>query len=151
MSIAIKHRFVELIPKELEERVLYVSMEHAVAVHLCACGCSRKVVTPLAPVHWKLFFDGRTVSLTPSIGNHAFPCKSHYWIEQDRVRWSYAMSTTEVGAVRARSERLRQQFYGEKDDSLDEPRHENADAETSTPSRTNRKKHRRWWRRLFNL
>ncbi len=111
MNPVFPHRFVDVIPKEPDEGVLYVSIEHAVAVHLCACGCGRKVVTPLAPIHWKLIFDGSSVSLSPSIGNHAFPCKSHYWLENGRVRWSYEMSQQEVEAVRAKDKRQRAAFY----------------------------------------
>ena len=43
------HEFVEGIPERLEEGVLYVSILYATAMHLCACGCGREVVTPLTP------------------------------------------------------------------------------------------------------
>jgi hypothetical protein len=118
MNYDFPHKFVELIPKVLDEKILYISIEHAVAVHLCACGCAKKVVTPLAPIHWKLIFDGRSVSLSPSIGNHAFPCQSHYWIQQDRVRWSYQMSSKEIEIARVRAERMRHKFYGEDEKKL---------------------------------
>jgi hypothetical protein len=107
------HIFVEFIPKELDEGTLYVSMEHAVAVHLCACGCGSKVVTPLSPINWQLLFDGRAISLTPSIGNHAFACRSHYWIQRNRARWSWTMSPEEVEDVRAKDRRTRERFYGQ--------------------------------------
>lgn len=151
MNNAFPHMFVELIPKALEERILYVSIEHAVAVHLCACGCTRKVVTPLAPIHWKLIFDGRSVSLAPSIGNHAFPCKSHYWIEKDRVCWSRAMSPKEVAAVRARDERVRRQFYGEdkNENKVDTPAQTNAAHATPVITQTPTPQPRAWWRRLL--
>ena len=32
-------------------------------------------------------FDGRTISLNPSIGNWSYPCRSHYWIKGNRVVW----------------------------------------------------------------
>jgi hypothetical protein len=79
--------FVELMPKEIEDGVLYISMEYATAIHLCACGCGNKVVTPLSPKDWKLTFDGDSISLSPSIGNWNFDCKSHYWIKNNNVRW----------------------------------------------------------------
>lgn len=140
------HKFVELIPKTLNERVLYVSVEHAVAVHLCACGCARKVVTPLAPIHWKLMFDGRSVSLTPSIGNHAFPCKSHYWLERGKVRWSYEMSDEDVADVRAYAKRTQQQFYGHNQNKTDAPA-QPEQAPTTKGMQTI--KSRSWWRRLL--
>jgi hypothetical protein len=79
--------FVELMPNEIHDGVLYVSMEYATAVHLCACGCGNKVVTPLAPQGWKLTYDGESISLSPSIGNWNFSCQSHYWIVNNNVRW----------------------------------------------------------------
>lgn len=144
------HRFVETMPKTFDERVLYVSMEHAVAVHLCACGCGRKVVTPLAPIHWKLMFDGRSVSLEPSIGNHAFPCKSHYWIEEGKVRWSYEMSPHEVESMRAQDRRVREKFYDKNGGST---RMSSPEAPpTYSPSASlplQVTTPRAWWRRLF--
>src|SRR6202012_2637432 len=86
------------------------------SVHLCACACGWKVVTPLAPIHWKLVFDGRSVSLTPSIGNHAFPCKSHCWLEKGKERWLYEMSEEDVADVRESSKRNQRQFYDQRQD-----------------------------------
>lgn len=146
MNDTFPHRFVEFIPKTLEERVLYVSMEHAVAVHLCACGCARKVVTPLAPIHWKLIFDGRSVSLMPSIGNHAFPCKSHYWIDGGKVRWSYKMSDDDVVDVRAYAKRTQQQFYSQSQNELDVPTQPKQAPATKSIQTT---KSRSWWRWLL--
>src|SRR3954447_16703840 len=68
-------------------------MEYATAVHLCACGCGSKVVTPFGPPDWQLTFDG-TVTLSPSIGNGQLPCRSHYYIHQDQIRWVRKMSNT---------------------------------------------------------
>ncbi len=50
--------FVEFLPMNLEEGKLYISMKYCTAVHLCACGCGERVVTPLQPNGWKLSFDG---------------------------------------------------------------------------------------------
>jgi hypothetical protein len=69
------HRFVEDIPETLDPGVLYVSMRYATAVHLCCCGCEREVVTPFSPAQWKMTFDGEGVSLHPSIGSWALPCR----------------------------------------------------------------------------
>jgi hypothetical protein len=90
----IVHKFVEFIPETLEEGVIYITLEYGTALHKCACGCGREVVTPLSPNDWKLIFDGKTVSLYPSIGNWRFPCRSHYWIEKNQIvdanRWPFA-------------------------------------------------------------
>ena len=73
-EIALAHEFVEFIPDEIEERTLYVSMKFGTVVHKCCCGCGQEVVTPLGPTDWSLTFDGRTISLDPSIGNWGFAC-----------------------------------------------------------------------------
>ena len=59
-------------PDELEQGTIYVSIRFATASHLCCCGCGNKVVTPIRPTDWKLIFDGKTISLDPSIGNWSF-------------------------------------------------------------------------------
>lgn len=88
----LKHKFVEFIPRELEEGVIYISLHFATAVHLCACGCKNEVVTPFSPTDWKLIFEGDYISLSPSIGNWSFDCKSHYWIYRNKIikcrKWS---------------------------------------------------------------
>lgn len=86
----LSHTFVEFIPDEIEPGKLFVSMQYATASHKCCCGCGRDVVTPISPKDWQLTFDGRSISLTPSIGNWSYPCRSHYWIRQDRVVWDEA-------------------------------------------------------------
>src|SRR5712664_1055270 len=94
----LSHNFVRSVPEALEQGVLYVSIEYATAIHRCCCGCGKEVVTPLSPRDWKLTFDGETVSLHPSIGNWSFPCRSHYWIKQDRVEWVPAISVKSTSA-----------------------------------------------------
>ncbi|MCA0447324.1 MAG: hypothetical protein LCH54_13955 [Bacteroidetes bacterium] len=84
----IQHKFVEFIPDFLEEGVLYVSIEYCTAIHRCVCGCGNEVVTPLSPTDWKITFNGKTISLSPSIGNWNFDCKSHYWIVNNRIRYA---------------------------------------------------------------
>lgn len=80
-------KFVEYIPLELEEGVLYISMMYATATHLCACGCKQKVITPLSPQAWSLMYDGEGVTLSPSIGNYEQDCLSHYFIRKNHVIW----------------------------------------------------------------
>ena len=84
---SISHEFVHHIPPRdhMEHGVVYVSIAFATAVHLCCCGCSNEVVTPLDPDQWQLTFDGKSISLYPSIGNWSFDCKSHYWIRRNQV------------------------------------------------------------------
>lgn len=72
--------FVDHIPSVLEENVLYISKIYSCAVHKCLCGCGMKTVTPLNKNGWQLSEANDKVSLSPSIGNFQFPCKSHYII-----------------------------------------------------------------------
>ena len=101
------HTFVEFIPEQLEEGRVYVSITYATAVHKCFCGCGREVVTPISPVHWQLIFDGKTISLDPSVGSWALPCQSHYFIRRNRVLWArrWSKDRIETGRARERAEK----------------------------------------------
>ncbi|MGW7824118.1 DUF6527 family protein [Streptomyces puniciscabiei] len=90
-STRLSHTFADHFPDRLQPGVLYVSIPFATAAHLCCCGCGNEVVTPLSPTDWKLTFDGKTISLHPSIGNWNFPCHSHYWIQHNQIRWAPAV------------------------------------------------------------
>lgn len=96
----LQHRFVEYIPERLEEGVLYVSLEYMTVTHLCCCGCGHEVSTTLSPSDWRLIFDGKTVSLEPSIGSWSLPCQSHYFITRNRVVWAPKWSRAEIEAGR---------------------------------------------------
>ncbi len=101
----LKPSFVNFIPDQLEAGVLYVSQRYATASHLCCCGCGLEVVTPLNPAKWQLTGQSDTVSLHPSVGNWSFPCKSHYVIEANGVKWAGAMSAAAIADVKARDRR----------------------------------------------
>jgi len=98
----IRPEFVEFVPKELKEGVLYISVPYSTTVHKCACGCGSKITLPISPVKWRLMYDGETTSLWPSVGNWSYPCQSHYWIEQNRIEWSSKWSREKIEAGRAR-------------------------------------------------
>jgi hypothetical protein len=79
--------YVEHMPEELQEGVLYISEIFQTAIHLCACGeCGRETVTPLSQ-GWTVTDDGGKITIRPSIGNWQMPCKSHYFITDGRVEW----------------------------------------------------------------
>ena len=82
-----QHKFVDIIPEDIEENVLYISLKYNVTKHLCPCGCGSEIVASLGPDRWKLSYDGKTVSLNPSIGNFYHKCKSHYYIKNDAIIW----------------------------------------------------------------
>lgn len=100
-SSALTAAFTEYIPAEPDEGVLYISMQFETAVHLCACGCRAKVVTPLGPDDWTLMFDG-TVTLRPSIGNGQQRCRSHYYIRSNNIEWLPKMSAAATAAASER-------------------------------------------------
>jgi len=77
--------FVKYIPRDLEDGKIYISREFQTAIHLCACGCGMKTVTPFSKGWWSLTENGNLISLYPSIGNHQFPCKSHYMITDSKI------------------------------------------------------------------
>lgn len=112
------HKFLEFIPDVLEEETLYVSMKYAIVAHKCCCGCGSEVVTPLSPTDWKLLYDGKTISLTPSIGNWGFDCQSHYWIRGSRVSWVPQWSRERVDAGRAYDKSAKENYYGTAADLL---------------------------------
>jgi hypothetical protein len=140
-------QFVESIPEILDPGVLYVSMNLASAIHLCACGCGQEVITPLSPTDWKLCFDGENVTLDPSIGNWSFPCRSHYWIRGGKVRWSGSWSKEEVADGRAHDSERKNAYYRHQ-----EIMHHDlppAPAVTATVSEDN-PPHPSWLRRVWN-
>ena len=96
----LQHRFVDFIPEQLEEGVLYVSIEYMTVTHLCCCGCGQEVSITLSPKDWRLIFDGKTISIEPSIGSWNLPCQSHYFITRDRVEWAAKWSRAEIEAGR---------------------------------------------------
>ena len=107
---AVRPVFVEFVPKELEEGVLYISEKYKIAVHRCASGCGEKVVTPLSPADWQVRKKGDLISMYPSIGNWNFVCRSHYWIRDNRIVWAPSMSDAEIVRVqlRDRADKARQ-------------------------------------------
>jgi hypothetical protein len=98
----LQHRFVEFIPEKLEEGIIYITMHYRTAVHLCICGCGNKVVTRFSPTDWKLIYDGKTISLDPSIGNWNFECRSHYWIRKNEIHMAPNWSDKKIKANRER-------------------------------------------------
>jgi Family of unknown function (DUF6527) len=114
---SIRPEFVEFVPKELEEGVLYISIPYSTAVHKCACGCGNKIALPVNPAKWRLLWDGSSISLWPSVGNWSYPCRSHYWIEQNRIEWAVPLSMEKIEENRARDRAARVRYL----DSRSEP------------------------------
>ena len=110
----LSHKFVKNIPDQVEEGVLYISIEYATAIHKCCCGCGNQVVTPLSPTDWKMSFNGQTVSLYPSIGSWDLPCRSHYWITADEIEWAENWSREKVNRNKDEDRKEKEKYYSKK-------------------------------------
>jgi hypothetical protein len=106
----LQHKFVEFIPDELEEGVLYISLPYCTAIHKCACGCGKEVVTPFSPKDWRITFDGKTVSLYPSIGNWNYECKSHYMIINNEIRFANMLVEKQPNVQKTKPKKKRKLF-----------------------------------------
>jgi hypothetical protein len=140
---SIEHKFVEFIPEKLVPGQLYISVEYNTASHLCACGCGYEVSTTISPTDWNITYNGRSVSLSPSIGNSNFPCKSHYWIRGNRVVWESKMTPKLTALSRARDKAAKAREYGTgvPAEIVQKP------AAPPVAERTKQS----WWKRLLNL
>ncbi|WP_443111838.1 DUF6527 family protein [Alicyclobacillus sp. ALC3] len=118
----VTHQFVDVIPANPDEGILYISIRYRTAVHQCPCGCGNKVVTPIKSARWHLCFDGDSVSLSPSVGSWQFPCRSHYWIRNNEIRWAEKWTQEEIEAGRERdSGALRAYYEGRTREQVDVP------------------------------
>lgn len=107
----IQHKFVEFIPNSPEQGILYISIEYRTAVHLCVCGCGNKVVTPISPTDWEIRFNGKAVSLYPSIGNWSFECKTHYFITQNEIIFARKWEDWEINENREEDAENKMSFF----------------------------------------
>lgn len=81
--------FTDGIPHKLEQGKLYVCKKDKLVMHLCPCGCGEYVMTPIdgSDYSWQYTNHNGKITLRPSIGNFSLPCKSHYYITENRVEW----------------------------------------------------------------
>lgn len=146
-ELILTHEFVEFIPQELIEGIIYVSIVFSTAVHKCCCGCGNEVVTPLSPTDWELIFDGETISLYPSIGNWGFECQSHYWIRRNRVKWAPKLTRKEIEAGRSHDRWTKEVYFeNAKTQQVDEAK---ANARESQEGKLKEGLWRRLKKRLF--
>lgn len=101
-------RFLETFNKAeepLEPGVLLISLKYGCLEHLCACGeCGWSTHMSIKSFDtdqpelvgeddtrwsngWDVTYRGGKLTISPSIGNFQFPCKSHYFIRENRVEW----------------------------------------------------------------
>ena len=141
-EVVLTHEFVEYIPNNLKDGTIYVSIAFATVAHKCCCGCGNEVITPLSPTDWKLIFDGKSISLEPSIGNWNFACRSHYWIIHNKVKWARRWSQKEIKIERANDRLAKERYF----DSTRTPTINNINASAGRPEQG--KSGWRPWRKL---
>jgi len=141
-EIVLAYEFVEYIPEELKERTLYISKTHGTAVHKCCCGCGREVATPLSPIGWELTFDGKSVSLYPSIGSWSLPCQSHYFITKNKVIWAPQWTKERIAKGRAAEARAKDRYYAEAQASP------NSQENPNTPPSADSKPRESLWQKI---
>jgi len=118
-ELLLAYEFEEFIPDDLKEQTLYISITYCTAAHKCCCGCGREVVTPLSPTAWQLIFDGKTVSLYPSVGSWSLPCQSHYFIKKNRVIWAPEWTKKQIEKGRAQETKAKERYYADAQNPMD--------------------------------
>ena len=99
--LKIIYEFVSTLPKTLDYGVLYISEQYRTTAHLCACGCRYEVQLALGAGAWSYQIDGNNrISMSPSIGNSSYPCKSHYFIAIGSIAWCTDMTPGLIAAAR---------------------------------------------------
>lgn len=92
-------KFVETIPTEGQDLIpgtVYISMKHGMVVFRCPCGCEGLSEFMLDPIRFRMEYDGSNVTFYPSIGIPYLPCRSHYWIRDNRIQWCAPMEDWET-------------------------------------------------------
>ena len=140
--------FVETFPMPMTPAVFYISIEYNTCGHLCACGCGNEVVTPLSPAQWSFAYDGKDVSVWPSVGNWGLPCKAHYVIERGNVEWARQYNDEEVALNRSRDRAALTRM--DRRTSAPDSRTAHSAAAAGTTRRTGPGAIGRWFRNLLS-
>lgn len=77
---------------ELEDGVLYIADDEPYAAWLCPCGCGRIVVASVEHENsthptWHIEEKDGKVTLNPSVDSMWWPCRSHYFVRENRIEW----------------------------------------------------------------
>lgn len=85
--------------EKLEDGVLYVvdheDQKEQYVEFNCPCGCRKVVWIPYYKLEqqkeqhpsWGLWETDGKVTISPSILSSGFPCRSHYFIRDNRIQW----------------------------------------------------------------
>lgn len=99
------------IPQDLEQGNFYYSEEFSSSTHLCACGCGQKVSFPIKKGEWRLREYKGKFWVWPSVGSRSLPCRSHYVISGNRLKWCPPMSDHEADFSFRRDRAHRARLY----------------------------------------
>lgn len=85
----LKPEYVDNAPSlpNVKEGVLYICKKDKWALHRCPCGCGNPVMLPLGSNGWTLTESDKGITLRPSVGSFNLPCKSHYYITDNKIEW----------------------------------------------------------------
>lgn len=78
--------------QKLEDGIFYVVDNSPYVEYNCPCGCGRVVTLPTKKHQdgydgWGFEEQDRKVTLSPSVYSTGFPCRSHYFIRENRIDW----------------------------------------------------------------
>ena len=137
----LRPEFVEFVPEQLEPGILYISMRYKSVAHLCCCGCGHKVVTPLSPTGWRVTYNGKAISLSPSVGNWKLKCQSHYWIEDNQIEWAEGWTQSQIERGYARDQQAKVAYFQKHQSETDIK----AEPPPAPQAEGVRKRLQRWW------
>lgn len=77
---------------DMEDGVLYVVDDSPYVQFNCPCGCGSDVTLPTTKHErgyngWGFVEQAGKVTLSPSIYSSGLPCKSHYFVRNNRIEW----------------------------------------------------------------
>lgn len=75
-----------------DDGVFYVVDNSPYIGYNCPCGCGRVVILPTKKHQdgydgWGFKEEDGKVTLSPSVYSTGFPCRSHYFIRENRIDW----------------------------------------------------------------
>ncbi|HMV07605.1 MAG TPA: DUF6527 family protein [Cyclobacteriaceae bacterium] len=92
-KITYKYRFAEDLPKELDDRTVYIVGEKSnywMLAFQCPCGCNETISLNLLKKvrpRWRFFTRWSRINIYPSIWRKV-GCGSHFYIKKGKVIWS---------------------------------------------------------------
>ena len=85
-----------MLPNEpqLEDDVIYIVTDPQYIEYNCPCGCGNVVMIPYFSTEkpadrygWTMREGIEGVTLSPSVFSKDWPCRSHYFIQNNRICW----------------------------------------------------------------